>query len=123
MGQCQDMKTIILKNKDGETIEVQSGADGQIRIRHSAIDRKAFGEFHEWSKRLKQPKAISALKQRGIDLESEEGKQAVSFLAKVGGYVVIRGELQAREITAEETALIYDAIKSSGGIVPNWSNR
>lgn len=112
------MKIITLKNSDGETIEVEYTPDGAIRIRHSDIDPKAFGEFHEFSKRLRQAGPRSLAQSKGVDPSSPEVK---AMAERLGGYMVLRGETYT--INAEETALILEAIKQDGGVVPNWSNR
>ena len=39
------MKTISLKNSEGETIEIRRADDGKIQIRHSDFDRENFGDF------------------------------------------------------------------------------
>ncbi len=117
------MKPTKIHNENGEIIEIKCDGDGGIKIRHSGIDSENFGDLHEWSKRLKQPGLLAALKNDGIDPENPGAKKAIETLGKVGGYIVIRGNMQTREITAKEIAMIYNAIKSSGGIVPNWANR
>ena len=53
-----------------------------------------------------------------MDANSLEAKE---FASKACGYIVLRGKSYI--ISAEEIALILDAIKEAGGIVPNWSNR
>lgn len=113
-----DVKTISLKTATGETIEVKYSADGKIKIRHSDINAESFGEFHEYAKRIRQQGPQTALQNKGIDASSPDAKEIAE---RLGGYMVLRGETFL--ISSEETAMILEAIKKSGGIVPNWSNR
>lgn len=39
------MKTITLKNENGEAIQVRKSSTGEIEISHSDIDPNAWGEF------------------------------------------------------------------------------
>jgi hypothetical protein len=115
--QIRAMQPIQIKNSQGETIEIQWDDEGTIKIRHSDIDRETWSELHEHSKRMKQPGPRSALEKSGINPEDELAKQ---MAAKLGGYIVIDGK--SFGIGAKEVALIHDAIKKAGGIIPNWSN-
>jgi hypothetical protein len=110
------MNPIKIQNEYGEFIEVKWDADGNIQIRHSDIDKNNFGQFHEFAKRSRQPGIEESLKAKGIDANNPEAKE---LLAKMGGYLVIKG--QTYFVNAEETAMIIDAVKQAGGIVPNWS--
>jgi hypothetical protein len=114
------MNAISVKNEFGETIEIQQDADGVIKLRHADIDPKRFGVFHEYSKRSRQPEVAEFLKTKGFGPEAVAAALASPLGKVIGGYVVIRG--QSYIINAQETALIYDAIKRNGGIVPNWDS-
>lgn len=111
------MKPIKIQNEYGETIEIKFNADGVIKIRHSDIDPRSWGELLESSKRMRQPEVKAAMKSKGA-FETPEAKE---ILGRLGGYVIIRGKMQM--INAEEVALIHEAVKQHGGIVPNWSSR
>jgi len=115
------MKPLTIKNEDGETIEIKYDADGVIKIRHSDIHPKSWGELHEYSKRIKKTdfKALMEKKKpEGVDFDSGEAKQ---MLNAMGGYVLISG--RSYIISAAEIKLIHEAVKQSGGVIPNWSNR
>lgn len=112
------MKPIKIKNEEGETIEIKWDADGSISIRHSDIDKKNFGWLREYSKTSRQPKAAAFLKERGIDVSHPLVKE---LLPKAGASLVIRRK--SYHIGADEVALICEAVKKHGGIVPNWSSR
>ncbi len=116
------MKPIKIKNEYGETIEIKYDAEGNIKIRHSDVDPKYWGQLHEYAKRMRQPKVRSVLASKaidlGVDLNSPEAKRVVEIM---GGYMVLRGKSYI--INAEELNMIYDAIRQAGGIIPNWSNR
>jgi YD repeat-containing protein len=115
------MKPISVKNEEGETIEIKWDADGNIKIRHSDIDPKRWGDLHELAKRMKQPGpravALEVAQAQRVDLESPEAKE---LMARMGGYMLIRGKSYI--VGADELKLIYDAVKQAGGVVPNWSN-
>ena len=111
------MKPIKIKNEHGETIEIKFSADGVIKIRHSDIDTKKWAVLHEYSKRIKQPEIKAAMEADGI-FATPEAKELVS---RLGGYVVLRGSTQM--VNAEEVAMIHEAVKQHGGIIPNWSNQ
>ena len=112
------MKTLSIQNASGETIKIKCDPEGRVRICHSDIDAKQFGELHEYAKRAKQPKLQSFLGVQGIDTSSEDFKKVAHLL---GGYMVLRGKTYM--VSAEEVVLIHDAITKAGGIVPNWSSR
>jgi len=112
------MQPTQIKNSEGETIEIQWDDEGVIKIRHSDIDRNVWSELHEYSKRMNQSGPRAALEKSGINAEDELAKQVA---AKLGGYIVIDGK--SFGISADEIAMIHDAIKKAGGIIPNWSNR
>jgi hypothetical protein len=111
------LKTISIENEYGETIEIKQDADGTIKIRHSDINPKRFGIFHEYSKRLRQPEVAEFLKSKGLDPKNPAAAKLSELL---GGYIVIDG--QSYIINPTETALIHEVIKKQGGIVPNWSS-
>lgn len=116
------MKPLTIKNEYGETIEIKYDADGVIEIRHSDIDPKSWGELHQYDQRLRQASLQSFLEKKGIDLSSPEVKGMVKELGgRLGGYIVLRGKNY--EVNSQEVALIHEAIKQAGGMVPNWSNR
>ena len=115
------MKPLKIKNDDGDTIEIKYDADGGIKIRHSDIDPKLWGELHEYAKRVRQPGLQSFLEEKGIDLDNPEAKEVAEKLGKLGGYTVLRGKTYS--INSQEVAMIHEAIKQAGGIVPNWSSR
>jgi YD repeat-containing protein len=112
------MKPIKIKNEYNETIELKWDEDGNIQVRHSDIDKEHFGKFHEFAKRSRQPQIKESLKGKGIDANNPQAKE---LLEKMGGYLVIHGETFF--INAEETAMILEAVKQHGGIVPNWSSQ
>jgi len=116
------MKPISVKNEYGETIDIKWDADGNIKIRHSDIDPKRWGDLHELSKRIRQPGpgavAEKIAKAQGFEMESPELKE---LMAKFGGYMMIRG--QSHPVSGDEFKLIYDAIRQAGGVIPNWSSR
>lgn len=120
-GHCRGMKPISVKNEYGETIDIKWDADGNIKIRHSDIDPKRWGDLHEHAKRIRQPGPRAVAERvgqaHGVDLESPEAKE---MLARMGGYMLIRGESYI--VSAGELKLIYDAIREAGGGVPNWSS-
>jgi YD repeat-containing protein len=115
------MKPISVKNEEGETIEIKWDADGNVKIRHSDIDPKQWGDLHELTKKIRQPGphaiALEVAQAQGVDLESPEAKE---LMARMGGYMLIRGTSYI--VGADELKLIYDAVKQAGGVVPNWSN-
>jgi YD repeat-containing protein len=111
------VKPIKITNADGESIEIKYDSEGTIKIRHSDIDAKRWGELHEYAKRLRQPKAKSFVEAKGIDLNNPEAQELAQ---KLGGYVDVGGKVFI--IGPEELAMIYAAIKKAGGIVPNWSS-
>jgi hypothetical protein len=115
------MKPIRIKNDYGETIEIKYDAEGGIKIRHSDIDPKRWGELHEYEKRLRQPEIHDALAVKGIDLSKPETREALDAISAMGGYTLLRGKSYI--ISAKEVAMIHEAIKQAGGIIPNWSNR
>lgn len=112
------MKPLKIKNEYGEIIEIKHDADGAIKIRHSDIDPKRWGELHEYAKRMSQPKVKSYMAGKGIDLDKPGAKE---LLGKMGGYIVIRGESYI--INADELSRIHEAVKQAGGVVPNWSSQ
>lgn len=112
------MKPLNIKNEYGETIQIKYDAEGTIKIRHSDIDPKSWGELHEFAKRMRQPGVQSFLAEKGIDSDNAQAKELAE---RMGGYMVIRGKSYL--INAQEMAMILEAIRQSGGIVPNWSNR
>ena len=116
------MKPISVKNEYGETIDIKWDADGNIKIRHSDIDPKRWGDLHELAKRMRQPGPRAAAERVGpavgVDFESPEAKE---MLARMGGYMLIGRESYI--VSAEELKLIYDAVREAGGVVPNWSSR
>jgi hypothetical protein len=114
------MKMISVTNEYGETIEIKQDADGVIKLRHSDIDPKRFGVFHEYSKRIRQPEIAETLKRKGFGSEAVAAALASPLGKVIGGYIVIAGHSYI--INSEETALIHDAIKKHGGIAPNWSS-
>src|SRR5689334_1245376 len=99
------MKPIVIENEYGETIEIKWDSEGAIQIRHSDIDKRKFGKFHEFSKRMRQPQVETFLKAKGIDPDSPEAKQVAGML---GGYVVLCGNTYL--VNPAETALILDAV-------------
>ena len=115
------MKPISVKNEYGETIKIKWDADGHIKIQHSDINPKRWGDLHEHSKRIRHPGRRAVAERiagtQGIDLESPEAKE---MLKRLGGYMMIGRESYI--VSAEELKLIYDAIEGAGGIVPNWSS-
>ena len=111
------MKPIAIKNEYGETIEIKFNADGVIKIRHSDIDPKAWGELREYSKGMNHPQFKAVLEAKGIPVTPD----TIKLAGKMGGYIVLRG--QSKIINANEVALIHEAVKKAGGIVPNWMNR
>jgi hypothetical protein len=115
------MKPIQVENEYGETIEIKWDADGNIKIRHSDIDPKQWGDLQELTKRMRQPGpravALEVAQAHGVDLESPTAKE---LMARMGGSMVIRGKSYI--VSAEELKLIYSAIEQAGGVVPNWSN-
>ena len=116
------MKPIKIKNEFGESIEIKYDDDGIIKIRHSDIDAKAWGELHEYDKRLRQAKLQDFLAEKGIAMSDPMVAGMVKELGgKLGGYIVLRGKNY--EVGSDEVALIHAAVKQAGGIVPNWSSR
>jgi hypothetical protein len=111
------MKPIKIQNEHGETIEIKYDDDGVIKIRHSDIDPKTWAELHEYSKRIRQPEIKAAMEAKGV-LDTPEAKE---LAARFGGYVIVRGKSYI--VNFEEVALIHEAVKQAGGIVPNWSSR
>jgi hypothetical protein len=112
------MTPIKIRNECGETIEIKFDAEGIVKIRHSDIDPKFWGELHEYSKRMRQPGIQAQFAERGCDPNSPLMKEAAR---RLGGYIVIRGKSYI--ISAEELAKIQAAVKQAGGIVPNWSSQ
>jgi hypothetical protein len=110
------MKPLKVKNEYGETIEIKFNADGVIKIRHSDIDPKFWGELREISKRMREPGVKGAMERRGITAPT----QAEGCLKKLGGYIMIRDKMAV--INSAEVDLIHEAVKKAGGIVPNWSS-
>jgi hypothetical protein len=110
------MQPIKVENEHGETIEIKWDADRNIHVRHSDIDKERFGQLHEYSKRVRVPGLRRTLKEKGIDT-SDPNVQAMA--GRLGGYILIDGE--QFDINAKEVALIFEAVKQNGGIVPNWS--
>ena len=108
------MKPIAIKSEDGDTIEIRWDADGNIEIRHSAIDRERFGQLHEYSKRLRHPRLRRHLAERGLDVP-----EAKALIEKLGGYMMLG--LEQIPVSARDIALILEAVKLNGGVVPNWS--
>ena len=115
------MNPITIKNDSGETIEIKYDAEGGIKIRHSDIDPKRWGELHEYEKRLRQPGIHDVLAANGIDISDPETRNALGDTSALGGYMLLRGKSYI--ISAKEVAMIHEAIKQAGGIIPNWSNR
>lgn len=111
------MKPIKIKNEYGETIEIKFDADGVVQIRHSDIDPKKWAVLHEYAKRMQQPKMKAAMEVNRI-LDTPEAKEIAS---RFGGYVVLHGDTHM--VNAEEVAMIHEAVKQHGGIVPNWSSQ
>lgn len=114
------MNPIVIKNQQGETIEIKCDSDGVIYIKHSDINPKEWGELHEYTKRLRQSSTKEYFDKNApqVNLDSPEAKQIMGAL---GGYMVIDGK--SYMINGEELGLIHAAVKQSGGIIPNWSNR
>ena len=110
------MKPIKIDNEYGETIEIKWDGEGNIKIRHSDVHPKLWGELHEYAKRMRIPEFKAAMEAHGI-LDTPEAKE---MAAKFGGYMLLRGKSYI--INAQEIALIHAAIKKAGGIVPNWSS-
>jgi YD repeat-containing protein len=108
------MKPVSVKNEDGDTIEISWDADGNIQIRHSAIDRERFGQLHEYSKRLRHPGLKRRLAEQGLDVP-----EAKALVEKLGGYMMLGSEQFS--ISAGDISLILEAVKLNGGILPNWS--
>jgi hypothetical protein len=111
------MKPIEIKNDCGEIIEVKFDSDGVIQIRHSDIDPKSWAVLHEYSKRMRQPEIKAALETNKI-FDTPEAKEMAE---RLGGYVVLNGDTHI--VGADEVALIHEAVRKAGGIVPNWSNQ
>ncbi len=115
------MKPITIKNEHGETIEIKWDSDGTVRIRHSDIELKHWGELREYAPRLKQPGVHAKVKEiaarRGVDLDSPEAKE---LAGRMGGYILVGGKMYM--ISSQEVTLIHEAVRQAGGIIPNWSN-
>lgn len=118
------MKPIKIANEYGETIEIKYDAEGAIKIRHSDVDPKRWGELHEYSKRMRHPAIQQIFEERlakeGMD-PNINAAQIAAALDQQGAYMVIQGKSYI--INAKELAMIHEAIKQAGGIIPNWSNR
>jgi YD repeat-containing protein len=110
------MKPIVLKNEFGEKMEVMWDDDGNIRVRHSDIDPTKFGELHEYSKQSRPPALGARLRTKGFDPTSSTSHE---LLGKMGACLVIEGKSYI--IGRDEAAMIYDAVKQHGGIIPNRS--
>ena len=111
------MKPIEIENENGETIEIKFDSDGIIQIRHHDIDPKKWAVLHEYTKRITVPRIKATLEANKI-FETPEARE---LLARMGGYVVLNGDMQI--VNAEEVAMIHAAVKQAGGIVPNWSSQ
>jgi hypothetical protein len=95
------MKTIKIES-GRHTIEVKRGSKGQILIRHSRIDPKKFGEFHEAAELEKKLHGREIVENQRIDPE------------RLGGYVRFPEELvhnQTVLIDAQDVHLVREAIK------------
>ena len=102
------MKTVTLHNEYGETIEIKRGKEaGVINIRHSDVDPKRFGRYHEFAERMRHPDAAAFLKQKRIDPTDPKVVAALETVG--GGYMVLHSH--AYILNSQEVAMIRDAIK------------
>lgn len=85
------MKTITLKNEEGDTIEVKRGKGDMILVRHSDKDAEKFGEFNTVEMLAKGPKWEEFVAEEGMDISSELGKKAMEKM-KYLAFLVIDGE-------------------------------
>ena len=114
------MKPLKIKNEYGETIEIKFDDDGAIKIRHSDIDATAWGKLQQYDKRMRQASVQEFLTKKGIDMSNPLMAGMVKEMAgRAGGYIVLRGKTY--QVDAKEIAMIHEAVKQAGGIVPNWS--
>jgi hypothetical protein len=102
------MKTISLKNADGETIEVKRGEDGIIPVRHCGKDTERFGEFNTVAMLSKEPAAWEFLAKNGVYINSEAGKEALKTIGALG---FLRIDEEQILIGPDDGQLICDAIK------------
>jgi len=103
------MKRVKIKNDDGDTIEIKCDADGTVKIRHSDIDAKAWGELHEYAKSLKQPSVYFPLAEKGIIFNNPAAR---TIAERFGGYVMVRGNNYV--LAVEEMIMIQAAMKRCG---------
>ena len=104
------MKTITLKNEDGEIIEVKREASGEIRVRHSGKDKETFGEFREMEKVIKEPGMVELLAEKGIDKNHPLYAEAVG---KLEGFAYLNLKIgdEGVLLSKEDAELIREAIK------------
>ena len=113
------MKSIKIQNDERETIEIQFNEDGIIKIRHSDIDSKAWGELQEYSKVMRHPGFQAFVAEKGLaDVNAPDAKELAE---KLGGYVVMP-DGKSFIISRKEVEAIHSAVKQAGGIVPNWAS-
>lgn len=110
------MRPIAVKNDLGEKIEIKWDADGNIQVRHSDIDRRHFGLFREFAKRIRQPSVKQGMEAKGLNPSFTESQ---AMLGRLGGhgYIVIGDK--CFDLSVDEVRLILETVKLNGGIVPN----
>ena len=108
------MKSLSIKNGFGETIEIKRDSDGKIKIRHSDIDPKLWGELRESTTRLSDPRFQSFLKKKGTDISGMDPKILAALegviKAEIGHFILLGGKIY--NISSDEITMITEAIKT-----------
>ena len=107
------MKTITLKNADGDSIEIKRGPEDQIHVRHSALDAKTFGEFRDGGEVAKSSAMRDLMLKKGMNpddplmVQAKENSKGMTWLNlfnnKPGDEMVF--------VSPEDAQLIREAIK------------
>ena len=105
------MKTIALKNADGDTIEIKEGPARKFLVRHSKFDKQAFGEFDDGHpERMDTATFREAMAKKGVNMDSELGKQArENFKAALGAWLLLPAGNETLSIADGD--MIREAIK------------
>jgi hypothetical protein len=107
------MKSITFKNSSGETIDVKRGEKGVIKLRHSDINPKRFGQYREYAVRdsLQKPGATDFFAKKGFDVTDPKIRDLMAHTMEIAGagYMLLSNKIYY--LNGEEVAMIRDSIK------------
>jgi len=103
------MKTITLKNEEGETMEVRRGGRSGIQVRHSDRTGEEWGDYYEHPEKHPELKSIAEKAgAAGIDIKNESSIEVLFHLQKLGYRLILKDEDLI--LGADEVKMINEAI-------------